>query len=457
MRAPALSWRRSCVEMTDTIPGDIRKLIVGIDEMVDLEDGTKRKSINFDNASTTPALLPVMQEVNEKMRMYGSIGRGFSQKSDYTADICDAVRRKILRFAGAGEADYSCFFVSNTTDGINKLASALIDDRDDIVLTTRMEHHSNDLPWRERCRVLCAETDALGRIRYDEIERLLRENEVKYVTVTAASNVTGYVTDVHLIAKMAHRFGARIIVDGAQITAHRSFSMQGTSEEEDIDFFVFSAHKMYAPYGGGAVVGLKSELELHMPKVYGGGTVLIVSDKAQHYDKPPRRYEAGSLNFPGIAALGKAIDFFAGTDFEKIREHEYILNRKLIDGLLGLGLTVYGDTEHIADKTGVVTFNDPETNSYLLAQKIASVGGAATRRGAFCAHPYVWRLMGIPDDEVIQYKKCADAGTPGMIRASFGIYNTEEEVDEFLQILPKAIEKVKEDQILSPVYAPEEF
>ena len=104
------------------------------------------------------------------------------------------------------------------------------------MLTTRIEHHANDLSWRERCRVIYAEVDDLGRIRYDEIERLLKENDVKYVSVTAASNVTGYVTDVHRVARLAHQYGAKIIVDGAQIVAHRQFSMQGETEEEDIDF-----------------------------------------------------------------------------------------------------------------------------------------------------------------------------------------------------------------------------
>ena len=406
---------------------EIRKSIVGIDEPVETEDGTRRPAINFDNASTTPVLLPVMEEVNRQLRMYGSIGRGFSQKSGYSTDVYDATRRKVLNFLNAGERDYACVYVNNTTDGINKLASALTLSREDVVLATRLEHHSNDLPWRERCRVLYADVDELGRLRYDELERHLRENEVRYVTVTAASNVTGYVTDVHKVARMAHRYGAKMIVDGAQITAHRAFSMEGESDEENIDFFVFSAHKMYAPYGGGAVVALKDELDLYMPRVYGGGTVDIVSDAKQYYDGQPRSYEAGSPNYCGVVALGKAIDVLTGVGFDEIREHD----------------------------VGVVTFNDPKTNSYLLAEKIGKMGAIATRRGGFCAHPYVWRLLGIADDEVMDYKKCADAKTPGMIRVSFGIYNTEEEVDELLGLLPAAIEAVKRENGDNPIEAPD--
>ena len=156
---------------------DISGMIAGIDEPVELEDGKKRPAINFDNASTAPALLPVMKAVNDSLLMYGSVGRGFSQKSDYTTEAFEKCRRSILRFLNADVNEYCCVFVNNTTDGINKLASALITDRDDVVLLTRMEHHSNDLPWRERCRVLYAEVDSLGRIRYDEIERA--ENSLK--------------------------------------------------------------------------------------------------------------------------------------------------------------------------------------------------------------------------------------------------------------------------------------
>ena len=244
---------------------NIRNYIVGVDQPVELADGTQTPLINFDNAATTPAFRPVMDEVDSKLAMYGSIGRGFSQKSNYSTDIYNETRKKVLNFVGADEEHYTCFYVNNTTDGLNKLASALIESKDMVVLATRIEHHANDLSWRERCNVIYAEVDDQGRVIYDDIEKMLQENKVDYVTVTAASNVTGYVTDVHRVAKLAHQYGAKIIVDGAQIVAHRSFSMLGETEDENIDFFVFSAHKMYSPYGGGAVVGLTDVLNEHMP------------------------------------------------------------------------------------------------------------------------------------------------------------------------------------------------
>ena len=429
---------------------NIRDYIVGIDEPVELQDGTKQPLINFDNAATTPALQPVADAVNEELKMYGSIGRGFSQKSDHSTDIYNSTRDKVLQFVGADPKKYTCFYVNNTTDGLNKLASALIESKDDIVLATRIEHHANDLSWRERCKTIYAEVDKKGRVIYDDIEKLLKQNEgkVKYVAITAASNVTGYVTDVHKVAKMAHAHGAKLIVDGAQIVAHRKFSMIGATPEENVDFFVFSAHKMYSPYGGGAVVGLTDVLNKHMPTFYGGGTVKIVRDSSYTTKDAPATYEAGSPNYPGVIGLGKAIDLLQEVGFDKIEEHEKALNKRLIDGLKKQkNIVIYGDSEDLSDRVGVVTFNFSDANSYLVAHQLTKLGGVATRRGAFCAHPYVWRLMNIPETELDRFEECADMNTPGMIRISFGIYNTEEEVDKFLEILPKAKESASDPKL----------
>ena len=424
---------------------NVRDHIVGIDTQITLEDGSTRTAIAFDNAATTPAFREVVDDVVEALDMYGSIGRGFSQKSDYSTDFYNDTRNKVIEFLGADPETYTCFYANTTTDGLNKLASALVESPNDIILTTRAEHHANDLPWRERCKVVYAEVDELGRIIYDELEEQLEKNKVKYVSVTAASNVTGYVTDVHRVAKMAHEHGAKIIVDGAQIVAHRAFSMLGDTPEENIDFMAFSAHKMYTPFGGGAVVGLTEVLNEHQPEFYGGGTVHVVGDDWVEYKDAPAVYEAGSPNYLGVVGLARAIDILKEVGFDAIQEHEKKLNRRLIDGLLKMDTAiVYGDTENIDDKVGVVSFNFSDVNTYVLARHIADAYGVATRRGAFCAHPYVWRLMGIDSETVRSFTECVDVNTAGMIRVSFGIYNTEDEVDELLSILPQAIEEAKE-------------
>ena len=427
---------------------NIRQYVIGVDEPVELGDGTKQPLINFDNAATTPSLKPVTDAVVEEMKMYGSIGRGFSQKSNHSTDVYQDARETVLNFVNADPEEYTCFYVNSTTDGLNKLASALVESPDDLVLATRIEHHANDLSWRERCKVIYAEVKDDGRVDYDNLEKMLKENEgkVKYVTITAASNVTGYVTDVHRVAKMAHEHGAMIIVDGAQIVAHREFSMKGATPEEDIDFFVFSAHKMYSPYGGGAVVGRFEILNKHLPTFYGGGIVKLVTDYTVRDKNAPDSYEAGSPNYAGVVGMARAMEVLKEVGFDAIAAHEKVLNRRLIDGLKKLpGIIIYGDSENIDDRVGVVTFNFEDINSFVIAQKLADRGGVATRRGAFCAHPYVWRMMGISDEQAKTYENCIDMNTPGMIRVSFGIYNTEEEVDQFLKILESVLDSARVD------------
>ena len=200
--------------------GNIRQYVAGVDEQVELADGTTRPQINFDNAATTPALIPVMDEVNQKLLMYGSIGRGFSQKSNYSTELYETTRETVLSFVGLNpfeDYEYTCFYVNNTTVGLNKLASALVTSEEDLVLSTRMEHHANDLSWRERCRVIYAEVDELGRVRYDEIERLLKENQVKLVAVTAASTSGWIGTCVSKITGLPCAKTSRILASPASV------------------------------------------------------------------------------------------------------------------------------------------------------------------------------------------------------------------------------------------------
>ena len=215
-----------------------------------LADGTEVTAICFDNAATTPAFKDVNEEVVEKLGTYAYVGQGKGQKSAAVTEFYEEARQTVLDFVHADPELYTAFFCSNTTDGLNKLSSALVTDKNDMVLSSRMEHYANDLPWRNRGNTIYAEVDENGRLRLDEMERLLDKYPVKYVSIIAASNVTGCVNDVHTLARMAHEHDALIIVDGAQLVPHRAFSLMGDTPEENIDFFVFSAHKMYAPYGG---------------------------------------------------------------------------------------------------------------------------------------------------------------------------------------------------------------
>jgi len=407
---------------------EITRQIYGLDTLITLDSGEKVPAINLDNAATTPPFVQAMAEIDQQMKLYGSIGRGKGQKSAHTTDVYVDAREAIKDFVGAASDKYTVFYAANTTDGINKLASALINNKRDMVLTTRMEHHANDLPWRARGKVVYAEVDDQGRLKIDELERLLKRYRglIKYVTVTAASNATGYVNEVHHIAKLAHRHGAKIIVDGAQIAAHREFSMLGCTPDEDIDFFIFSAHKMYAPYGGGAVVGLREELEKHIPAFYGGGMVEAVFDNRVCYAPAPDSYEAGSPNYPGLVSMVAAAKQLKAIGFDYIHDHEQELMARAIDGLSKVpGLVLYGDNDYTDDRVGIVVFNLKGMASADVADYLAGQHGIAVRHGAFCAHPYVRRLTQEPE-----CKTCTPPA--GMVRVSFGIYNTREDVEALI-------------------------
>ena len=417
----------------------IRSMVIGLNSEVQLANGKFVPAVNFDNGAVTPPLAPVFNEVNSQLEYFGSIGSGKCQKSVHSTDIYESGRLAVMRYVNADPDIYTTFYVMNTTEGLNRLASALITSPDDIVLTSRMEHNSNDLPWRRRCKVLYADVDDKGRLLMSDIERLLQANQVKIVTICAATNVTGYVNDVHAIARLAHAHGAQIIVDGAQIAARRAFSMAGSSPEEDIDYFVFSAVKIYAPYGSGAVVGRTDDLNKHMPGFYGGGMMEVVSDYSEVPHDAPALYEAGTANYPGVVAMAKATEVLLDIGFGYIEEHEQFLIRKTIDGLLEIpGVVIYGDTENITDRVGIVTFNIEGLTPDETAQKLADKAAVAVRQGVFAAHPYVFRLLGIPDAEITQHMHDEGFVVPGVVRISFGMYNTEEEVD----ILVKTIKEI---------------
>lgn len=429
----------------------IREAIYGLDEEFEVEGGKKVPAINLDNGATTPPFKAVIEDINQKLLHYGSIGRGKGQKSQISSEIYTKGYETVKKYVGADSDDYTVFYVNSTTDGMNKLASALITSPNDIVLSTRMEHHANDLPWRERAKVYHVEVDEDGRLNTGEYLTLLRKfgRKVKYVTVTAASNVTGYVNDVHAIAEIAHAYGAKIIVDGAQIIAHRKFNMIGKTAAENIDFLVFSAHKMYSPFGGGAVVGLKDmltgasdapepwinnySLVRHIPCFYGGGMVNSVLDDDVIYTGTHEVFEAGSPNYPGVVGMLKAMEILTEVGFDQIEAHEQKLLKMAIEGLSKIPKVIlYGDSAKHDDRVGTVVFNIdlPKycTNvAILLAQKRA----IAVRDRAFCAHPYVRRLTDMKQFPVDN--SCGRDAPEGMVRVSFGIYTTEEEVMAFIQ------------------------
>lgn len=411
-----------------------RSCFVGVDEQVELADGSKAVAINFDNGATTPSLTTVLTAVQDALLMYGSIGRGKGQKSSMSTTRFNEARKTVLHFFGAPDDTYTCCFTGTATDALNKIAGALVTSPNDVVLTTRSEHHANDLPWRARATMRYVEVDENGRLRMDDFQSQLADGAVKVVSVQAASNVTGYVHDVHAIAKLAHAAGAIMVVDGAQISAHRAFSLKGSSAEESIDFFVCSAHKMYAPFGGGCIVGRTELLNNNLPTYRGGGMVDIVADEQVTWLEAPDRWEAGSPNYLGAIAFATATEAFEKVGFDAIAKHEQVLLDRAITGLSDIAkVKLYADSKNHSDRVGVITFNIEGIDAADVAQKLADKWAIAVRQGEFCAHPLCHRLMGISDDEIVAGMSTPGFKAPAMVRVSFGMYNNEDEVDTLIK------------------------
>lgn len=412
-----------------------RNLFDGVNNPIKLDNGRAIVPINFDNGATTPPLRSAVTTINNNIKNYASIGRGAGQKADFCTKKFEESREDILEFFHLKNTNkHTVIFVKSTTEGLNLLANVLMKDKKELVLTTRMEHHANDIPWRYTSRVDYIEVDNLGRIQMEDIERKLKRyrGQVKYVTITAASNVTGYINDINKIAKICHKYGAKIIVDGAQIVAHHEVNMQGECEEEQIDFLVFSAHKAYAPFGSGAVIGLKDYLSEVEPFLKGGGIVEHVYDDSLEWNRIPERLEAGTQNFLGVIAMARALNDLRSIGFDNIALHEKQIKEHLIHEMLKMDhVILYGDNINIDDRLGIICFNVKDQKFETVAEDFAKEKGISMRYGKFCAHPYCDRLLG--DRFRSTYEKTKEE--TGMIRISLGLYNTMDEAKVFIKHL----------------------
>ena len=413
---------------------DLRKLFVGLDKKVNINGKGRIVPINFDNAATTPPFKRVVKRVLETTEYYGSIARGDGQKSQYCSDLYEECRRYILKYFNAPEEIYTAIFVGNTTDGLNKLSNILINNKEDIVITTRMEHHSNDLPWRNKCDLKYVEVNEDGRININEIEELIEryKEKVKYITITGASNATGYINDIRKISGLIHKYGGKIIVDGAQLVPHKKVYMYKKDSLENIDFLVFSGHKIYAPFGSGAIIGLREDFNNNLPDTKGGGTVEYVIDNNQLWLNTPEKNEAGTPNLFGAVAIMEAMKEIEKIGFERIEKNEKELLQYLINGLKELNrVKLYADNDCIDDRLGILVFTIDGMKYYEVGEKLSEIKAIGVRQGGFCSHPYTRRVLGIPNNQLQEYIN--KNGIPGLVRVSLGIYNSKKEANIFLE------------------------
>ncbi|HWB37932.1 MAG TPA: aminotransferase class V-fold PLP-dependent enzyme [Rugosimonospora sp.] len=382
--------------------------VVGGDTHVPLVGGGSTRYVNLDYAASTPALARVADHVDSLLPQYSSVHRGAGYLSRLCTTVYEHARATVLEFVGAGP-DQIAVFTRNTTDAFGLLASATPGE----AVLLDVEHHANLLPWQRRGdrvvpagRTVTATLAALGA----ELGR----RPAALLTVTGASNVTGECPPLAALAGLAHRHGARFAVDAAQLAPHRRIDAAG----DGVDYLAFSGHKLYAPYGAGALVGRRDWLDAAEPYLAGGGAVREVTVDGTDWAAAPARHEGGTPNVLGVAALARACQELAALPAGALQAHEEALRERLLAGLAGLGLSPLRLWPDSPDAVGLVTFTVPGIPAGKVAAYLSAEHGIGVRDGRFCAHPLLGRLSGQP-----------------AIRLSFGAGNCAADIDRLVGAL----------------------
>lgn len=417
----------------------LRNLITGAAMKVPLINGEHVTAINFDNAATTPPFSAVMREITNFAPWYSSIHRGKGYKSVVSSNLYEEGREIVRNFVKADAARDVVIFTKNTTESINMLASILCqEDQEQVILCTDMEHLANDLPWRAKFTVDYVGIDEYGQLSLGDLEAKLLKHagKVKLVTVTGASNVTGYINPIHTIAELAHQYGAKIHVDAAQLAPHAVIDMQPYESQEHLDYLTFSAHKMYAPFGIGVLIGPKATFEKTEPVYRGGGNARLVSRQLIEWSSSPAKDEAGTPNIIGVVALAAAIKTINDVGMKVICEYEKEVIDYALEGLKSIpGITLYGQPEQEEDRLSLISFNIQGIYHKLLAEILSYEAGIAVRNGFFCAHSYCAKLLNLSVQDLQYYHQNRDLPLPGMVRVSLGLYNNHHEVDILIELL----------------------
>ena len=377
--------------------------------------------VYFDNAATSQTPQIVIDTIVDYYSNFNAnIHRGVHTLSQESTDKYEEARIKIQKHFNAAHA-YEMILTSGTTHSINMVASGFetLLQKDDEIIVSALEHHSNIVPWQ----MLCEKTGAIlkvipmsldGSLQMDVYHSLVNE-KTKIVFCNHVSNALGIVNPIEEIIEKAHLFGAAVLIDGAQATPHIKPDVQALN----VDFYVASAHKLCGPTGVGLLYGKKEWLE-KLPPYQGGGEMIdTVSFEKTTYAGLPHKFEAGTPNICGGIAFGTALDYMNAVGFENIASYEHDLLEYGTEELLKIeGLKIYGTT---VEKTAVISFNVGEIHPYDIGVILDKLG-IAVRTGHHCAQP------------IMDFYKI-----PGTIRASFSFYNTKEEIDVFITSLKRAV------------------
>ena len=413
---------------------DYSDLIYGYDKKVPTREGLRRY-INLDNAASTPAFKGVIDHLTKMAAWYAGVHRGTGFKSKKSTEIYESARQTVAEFVGANPQEQAVIFTKNTTDSINKVRHYLPYLPGDTVIFSRMEHHSNELPWSDYPNEVIGLIN--GQFNLEQLENSLKRGagRVKLVAICGASNVTGYTPPIHTIAEMAHSYGSKILVDGAQLVPHRPVRVYPADDPRHLDFLAFSAHKMYAPFGIGLLIGPKWLFSLGSPSQVGGGTVKALTAAGTVWQAPPDNEEAGSPNVLGATALAKACEILSQIGWAELVEHE---NRLIEYALACLGsiprVILYNNDYR--NRVGVIAFNVEGFNHREVADFLADNYGIGVRNGCFCARRYVMELLNL---DFRQLSTFPPGEVPGMVRISFGCYNQKAEIDRLCEALEELI------------------
>lgn len=419
----------------------LRTLVAGSEVKVPVAGGDYVSAIDFDNAATTPPFHAVVARIANFSGWYSSIHRGKGYKSVLASDLYEEGRSVLAQFIKADKQRDHIIYTKNTTESINMLALLLYqENREQMILSTEMEHLANDLPWRDKFTVEYAAVDADGRLSLTDLENRLAkfQGKIKLVTVTGASNVTGYINPIYEIAALTHKYGAKIFVDAAQLIPHAAIDMKPHDSPEHLDYLAFSGHKMYAPFGIGALIGPRELFDNTEPVYKGGGAIRLASCDFVQWSEAPARDEAGTPNLMGVVALIAAIKTMQSIGIEVIHKYEKYLREYAQDRLKNIPhLHMYAQPNQKVERVSLMPFNIEEVHHNVLAEILSREAGIAVRSGMFCAHPYVQRLLRLNPELLEYYRTTPNVPLPGMVRVSFGLYNNAREVDALADTLQK--------------------
>ena len=393
--------------------------------------GETRPYLSLDAAASTAALPAVAARVNDFLPWYSSVHRGAGYKSRLSTNEYEAARTAMLTFAGrAAESSDVAIICRNTTEAINHLVYRLRLSPEDVVVTTVVEHHANLLPWARVCRRRFVECGPDGTFSVDDvIAQLDATPRPRLLTVTAASNVTGWLPPIDELIDAAHARSIPVLVDAAQLAAHRRLPARA-------DYLAWSGHKMYAPFGGGVLIGPRDTFADGDPFLAGGGAVDLVDLDEVVWTDPPDREEAGSPNVMGAVALHAAIDTLTAIGWPDITAHDDHLAVQLRHGLAAIDRVGTLGPDHDVPTLPIATFVVEGVPHALVAARLSAEYAIGVRHGCFCAHPYLTRLLGLSDDAVAASQHALRAGDrtqiPGAVRASCAINTTPDDIDRLL-------------------------